>query len=94
MALGCDQGGSVRLPACWCGIVGMKPTYGLVPYTGILGLDNNLDHCGPMARTVHDCALLLEVVDNILRNMNSLLDAAKVLSCRNLVIITQRKTCH
>jgi Asp-tRNA(Asn)/Glu-tRNA(Gln) amidotransferase A subunit family amidase len=61
MAIGTDQGGSVRLPSCWCGIVGLKPTYGLVPYTGILAMEAQLDHCGPMARTVHDCALLLEV---------------------------------
>jgi len=61
MALGTDTGGSVRLPACWCGIVGLKPTYGLVPFTGAMALDECLDHVGPMARTVHDCALLLEV---------------------------------
>ena len=61
VAVGGDQGGSIRLPSCWCGIVGMKPTYGLVPYTGILEIDSVLDCCGPMARTVHDCALLLEV---------------------------------
>jgi len=60
MALGTDTGGSVRLPACWCGIVGLKPTYGLVPFTGVMGMDECLDHVGPLARTVHDCALLLE----------------------------------
>lgn len=62
MALGTDTGGSVRLPSCWCGIVGLKPTYGLVPFTGAMALDECLDHVGPMARTVHDCALLLEVI--------------------------------
>ena len=61
MALGSDTGGSVRLPSCWCGIVGLKPTYGLVPFTGVMAMDECLDHVGPMARTVHDCALLLEV---------------------------------
>jgi len=61
MALGTDTGGSVRLPSCWCGIVGLKPTYGLVPCTGFLAMDKCFDHVGPMARTVHDCALLLEV---------------------------------
>jgi len=61
MALGTDTGGSVRLPSCWCGIVGLKPTYGLVPFTGVMPMDKCLDHVGPMARTVHDCALLLEV---------------------------------
>ncbi|KAI1345448.1 putative amidase [Xylaria sp. FL0043] len=62
LAIGCDQGGSIRIPAASCGIVGLKPTWGLVPYTGILSLDPTLDHAGPMARTVRDCALLLEVI--------------------------------
>ncbi|ELU15494.1 hypothetical protein CAPTEDRAFT_121105 [Capitella teleta] len=62
MALGADQGGSIRLPACWSGIVGLKPTWSLVPYTGICILEPTIDHVGPMARTVLDCALLLEVL--------------------------------
>ena len=61
MAIGGDQGGSIRIPACWCGIVGMKPTHGLVPYTGICPIEITLDHTGPMARTVTECAALLEV---------------------------------
>lgn len=62
MAIGGDQGGSIRTPACWCGIVGLKPTYGLVPYTGIFPIELTLDHAGPMTRTVADAALLLEVI--------------------------------
>jgi len=62
MAIGADQGGSIRMPASFCGIVGLKPTYGLVPYTGAVGLETSLDHLGPMTRTVADCALLLEVL--------------------------------
>ena len=62
MAIGCDQGGSIRMPASFCGIVGMKPTYGLVPYTGILGINANIDHTGPMTRDVADNALLLSVL--------------------------------
>jgi amidase len=62
MAIGADQGGSIRLPSCWCGIVGLKPSFGLVPYTGLLPMTGHLDHCGPMAKTVTDCALLLEVM--------------------------------
>ena len=61
MALGGDQGGSIRMPAAACGIVGLKPTYGLVPYTGIMQMEFTLDHVGPMARTVYDTALMLEV---------------------------------
>ena len=62
MAIGGDQGGSIRIPACWCGIVGLKPTYGLVPYTGIFPIELTLDHTGPMARTVADTALLLDAI--------------------------------
>lgn len=61
MALGGDQGCSVRAPAHYCGIVGLKPTHGLVPYTGVMPLELTIDHVGPMARTVYDTALLLEV---------------------------------
>ena len=61
MALGGDQGGSIRMPSAFCGIVGLKPTYGLVPYTGIVPLEFTLDHTGPMAKNVHDTALMLEV---------------------------------
>lgn len=62
MALGCDQGGSIRTPSALCGCFGLKPTYGLVPYTGIFPIDNTIDHVGPMCRTVEDTALLLEVI--------------------------------
>ena len=61
MALGTDQGGSIRTPASWCGLVGLKPTYGLVPYTGCGSMDITIDHVGPITKTVTDCALLLEV---------------------------------
>lgn len=62
IAIGGDQGGSIRIPAAWSGGVGHKPTHGLVPYTGIVGLGYSFDHAGPMARTVEDCALALDVV--------------------------------
>ncbi|EJD00181.1 amidase signature enzyme [Fomitiporia mediterranea MF3/22] len=62
MGMGGDQGGSIRLPAACCGIVGLKPTFGLIPYTGILSSEPSLDHTGPMARTVEDVAMLLEAV--------------------------------
>ncbi|XP_072025739.1 amidase-like isoform X1 [Amphiura filiformis] len=62
MAIGGDQGGSIRLPSCWNGSVGLKPTWGLVPYTGALSIEPSVDHLGPIARTVHDCALMLEVI--------------------------------
>lgn len=62
MAIGGDQGGSIRIPSCWCGTYGLKPTYGLVPYTGIFPIELTLDHTGPIAASVHDVALLLAVV--------------------------------
>jgi amidase len=62
MALGGDQGGSIRIPASFCGICGMKPTHGLVPYTGIMPIEIFVDHTGPMTTNVADNALLLEVL--------------------------------
>lgn len=62
LALGTDTGGSVRNPAGACGIVGLKPTYGLVSRRGVFPLAFTLDHVGPMARTVADTALLLEAI--------------------------------
>ena len=59
---GSDTGGSIRLPAAFCGVAGFKPTYGLCPRTGILPLANSLDHAGPLAWTVEDCALLLQAM--------------------------------
>lgn len=62
MAVGGDQGGSIRLPAAYSGIYGLKPTHGLVPYTGIATLVPLIDHTGPMTRTVEDCALMLQLM--------------------------------
>jgi len=62
MGIGCDQGGSIRIPSSYCGIYGLKPTHGLVPYTGILGMGPAIDHVGPMTSSVRDNALLLEVI--------------------------------
>ncbi len=62
MATGGDQGGSIRIPAAFCGVVGMKPTHGLVPYTGIFPVELTVDHAGPITRTVADNALMLEVM--------------------------------
>lgn len=61
-ALGSDTGGSVRGPACQCGIVGLKPTYGLVSRHGMFPLSWSLDHAGPLAKTVRDTALLLGAI--------------------------------
>ena len=62
MAIGGDQGGSIRMPASFCGCYGMKPTHGLVPYTGIMPIENTIDHTGPMTQNVMDNALMLEVI--------------------------------
>jgi aspartyl-tRNA(Asn)/glutamyl-tRNA(Gln) amidotransferase subunit A len=61
-ATGSDTGGSVRNPASYCGIVGLKPTYGRISRAGIIPLSWSLDHAGPMARTVTDTAMLLQVI--------------------------------
>lgn len=61
-SVGTDTGGSVRIPAALCGVVGLKPTYGLVPRDGVFPLAPSLDHVGPMGRSVEDVALLLEVL--------------------------------
>src|ERR1700726_4610687 len=62
MAIGGDQGGSIRIPSSFCGIYGMKGTHGLVPYTGVMPIEITIDHTGPMTRNVRDNALLLEVL--------------------------------
>ena len=62
MAIGGDQGGSISIPSAWCGAYGLKPTYGLVPYTGVFPIELTLDHVGPIAASTADVALLLEVI--------------------------------
>ena len=61
-ALGTDTGGSVRIPASWCGVIGHKPTHGLVPHVGVMGGDALLDHVGVLTRTTTDAARLLQVL--------------------------------
>ncbi len=62
MAIGGDQGGSIRIPSSNCGVYGMKPTHGLVPYTGIMPIEQTIDHVGPITGNVADNALFLEVL--------------------------------
>lgn len=62
MAIGGDQGGSIRIPSALCGTYGMKPTHGLVPYTGIMPIEATVDHAGPITANVRDNALMLEVI--------------------------------
>ncbi|KAL4937341.1 amidase signature domain-containing protein [Aspergillus oleicola] len=62
LAVGGDQGGSIRLPAAYNGIYGLKPTHGLIPYTGVISLVPMIDHVGPMATKLEDIALMLQVM--------------------------------
>ena len=62
MAMGSDTGGSIRLPASYCGIVGLKATYGRISRRGVFPLSFTLDHAGPLARTVEDCAMATQVL--------------------------------
>lgn len=62
IAIGGDQGGSIRVPSAWCGLVGIKPTTGLVPYTGVVPIDRGYDHVGPQTRTVEANAKTLEAI--------------------------------
>jgi aspartyl-tRNA(Asn)/glutamyl-tRNA(Gln) amidotransferase subunit A len=62
MAMGSDTGGSIRIPASYCGVTGLKPTFGRVSKYGVMPLGYSLDHMGPLARTVRDCAVVLQVL--------------------------------
>jgi aspartyl-tRNA(Asn)/glutamyl-tRNA(Gln) amidotransferase subunit A len=64
-ALGTDTTGSIRNPATWCGVVGLKPSYGLVPLRGVIPLATSLDHVGPLARSADDCARILSVIAGV-----------------------------
>ena len=61
-ALGTDAGGSVRIPAAFCGVVGLKPTFGMLSQRGIMKLSPSMDHPGPVTRTVEDCALVMSTI--------------------------------
>ena len=65
MGIGCDQGGSIRIPASLCGLYGFKATFGLVPYTGIASNDASVDFVGPITSTCMDCANLLEAIAGV-----------------------------
>ncbi|WP_436900378.1 amidase family protein [Halovenus halobia] len=74
VAIGTDQAGSVRNPASWCGVIGLKPTYGLVPYTGIVPMDRGFDHAGIIASDPQTVADVLSVIAGIDRQNGVRLD--------------------
>ena len=81
IAIGSDTGGSVRIPASFCGVVGLKPTFGTVSNQGVLPLDPTLDSLGPLAHNVEDCALLYGIISRPESNgSNSLLSGAEMVN--------------
>ena len=62
MAMGSDTGGSIRIPASYCGVAGLKPTFGRISKHGVMPLGYSLDHMGPLARSVRDCAVVLQAL--------------------------------
>ena len=65
MALGTDTGGSIRLPAAYCGIVGMKPTHGLVSAEGVVELSRSMDHVGPLTRSAEDSRISMQILADL-----------------------------
>jgi len=84
LALGADTGGSIRCPASFCGILGLKPTYGLVSRYGLISYANSLEQIGPMARCVKDLALLLEVIAGYDPRDNTTLKEGILLNSRSV----------
>ncbi|HII36740.1 MAG TPA: Asp-tRNA(Asn)/Glu-tRNA(Gln) amidotransferase subunit GatA [Nitrosopumilaceae archaeon] len=77
-SLGSDTGGSVRNPASFCSVVGLKPTYGLVSRYGLISYANSIEQVGPMARTVEDTAFILNIISGIDQHDNTTIDKGKV----------------
>lgn len=78
MALGTDTGGSIRIPASACGVVGLKPTYGRVSVHGVIPLSWSLDHVGPLTRTVRDAALSLNIIARVDVDVSSSLSGTAI----------------
>jgi len=89
-ALGTDTGGSIRIPAAYCGVVGLKPTYDRISRDGVFPLSASLDHVGPIGRTVSDVALILDVLDGFGQSGAQIRRTKKIdLSGRRVGIVQQ-----
>jgi amidase len=88
-AVGTDQGGSIRVPAAWCGVVGLKPTHGLVPYAGIVGIDRTFDHAGPFARSAEEAARVLDVIAATGTSAEAVAEARDDLRGTRLAVVTE-----
>ena len=94
-ALGSDSGDSIRKPAAYCGIVGFKPTYGLISRYGLFAYASSLDHCGCFARNVRDIAIVIDAMKGIDKNDMTSWDSSNIHLNNDLTAeVSGKKLCY